>query len=679
MQATGSLGVLGRSGRLWADLSTPRDRDVAFKGADVFGATLVGYGARFKRARTERGRAERILSASRSLRGRSNAGLRQAADEARSLVLLNRSSADAIDATYAAATEAIRRTLGFELHPEQIMAALAMARGCCCELATGEGKTVSAVLPAALDGFFGRGVHVITVNDYLAGRDAETTSEAYRLLGLRVGSIAEQDSTQKRHEAYAADVTYAAEKQVIFDYLRDRLLTPVNPRMAPTLLDEIAGYDRRERGRETERGEAGWARFVAQRGLFAAVIDEADSVLIDQAVTPAIIGRDSGEEASDASAGRFRAADDIASSLTEGVHFKMDRRTRFVRLTDSGRTVVEDRSVDLPAFWSGPSRREELIKLALLAREVYRRDDDYVVRDGKVEIVDRQTGRVLGGRQWQQGVHQAVEAKEGVEITAGRQTLSRIGYASFFRRYRRLSGMSGTCWETRHELWRMYELPVARVPTHKRVRRKHAGDRVFVSEKRKFEAVADRVARYHTKGRPVLVGTRSITSSETLGALLEQRGVPCRILNAHREAEEARIVERAGEEGAVTVATNMAGRGTDIKLTDKTRKLGGLVVIATERHAERRVDRQLFGRAGRQGDPGRAEMFVALEDELARMYAPLPLKLLTRLMPPPLRSVVARPAWWIAQRSASARAVTSRHENAKVESARDVAFSTHTR
>ncbi|MEM9064010.1 MAG: hypothetical protein AAGB51_00805 [Planctomycetota bacterium] len=672
-------GTIGRSGRLWADLAKPQERTLALRGADVFGSTVVGIGARFRRARTERGRAKSILTEARTLSDHSSAAFAERVSEAQSLVLLDRSSRAAVDAAYACAVEAVRRTLGFELHTVQVMAALAMAKGCCCELATGEGKTAAAILPAALDGMVGRGVHVITVNDYLAGRDAEITGPAYRLLGLRVGFVTETSSTEARREAYSADITYAAEKQLIFDYLRDRLLTPVNPRMASALLDEVAGYDRRVRGAETERGDAKWAQTVTQRGLHAAVIDEADSVLIDQAGTPAIIGRDAPEELGEAAAERYRTSDAIAASLTRGVHYKLDEGQRFVALTDAGRHVLDERSVELPPFWSGPRRREELVKLSLMARETFERDDDYVVRDGAVELVDRQTGRVLTGRQWQQGLHQAVEAKEGVTITAGRQTMSRIGYAAFFARYRRLCGMSGTCWETRHELWRMYRLPVARVPTHKRVRRRHAGDRVFTSETQKFEAVANRTAKLSGVGRPVLIGTRSVAASERLGKLLDERGVGCKILNAYREAEEAEIIAAAGEEHAVTVATNMAGRGTDIKLTKKAKKLGGLVVVATERHNERRVDRQLFGRAGRQGDPGRAEMFVSLDDELVRGAMPTTGRLALRLTPPPFRSLLGRLLLPVSQRIASGRAAVHRLESWKHDSSKDLALRGHTR
>jgi preprotein translocase subunit SecA len=328
----------------------------------------------------------------------------------------------------------------------------------------------------------------------------------------------------------------------------------------------------------------------------------------------------------------------------------------------------------LPPFWSGPRRREEIVVVALTAKELYLKGDDYIVKDGQVVIVDRSTGRILPGRQWQMGIHQAVEAKEHVDTTSERRTTSRVSYQQFFQRYERLSGMTGTAMEVADELWTAYRLPVVRIPTHRPVIRTRAPDRYFETESQKFEAVADRVAELHRTGRPVLVGTRSVLSSERLGAMLSERGIQCNILNATREAEEAEIVARAGQRGAVTVATNMAGRGTDIKLGEGVCELGGLLVIATERHDESRVDRQLFGRAGRQGDPGAAEAFASLDDQLIANYGFGLLVGFVRRLVGPARTRLAGLLWKQAQWAAGKRHKTARAQVAAAESWMDAAF-----
>jgi preprotein translocase subunit SecA len=339
-----------------------------------------------------------------------------------------------------------------------------------------------------------------------------------------------------------------------------------------------------------------------------------------------------------------------------------------------GRVKLSERAAGLPPFWAGPRRREELLLQALTAKELYRREDDYIVRDEKVVIVDRSTGRVLEGRQWQLGLHQAVEAKEGLSVTDARTTSSRTSYQRFFQRYRRLSGMTGTAWEVRGELWRDYRLPVVRIPTHRPVVRSRETDSRFSTETDKFSAVAARAEVLHRQGRPVLVGTRSVASSERLGSMLAERGVTCSILNATREAEEAAIVARAGKQGAVTVATNMAGRGTDILLEPETRALGGLVVLATERHDEGRVDRQLFGRAGRQGDPGLARAYVSLDDPLIVHFALKPLVWMYRVSAGGPGRVLGRLVWWQAQWTAGRRAAVLRKEAMKGDAWMDLAM-----
>ncbi|MFG0327534.1 MAG: hypothetical protein ACF8SC_09750 [Phycisphaerales bacterium JB037] len=659
----------GDSTRLWPALSRPVRRSLPPKGLDGIYARVFGVAARRRAGRSLRARAARIIDAASSLNGLTERDLDARIDAIRARVRLSRDEPATVDVAFAVGYEVVRRQLGLSLYQEQVMGALAMARGRCIEMATGEGKTVTAILPAAIDAWMGRGVHVLTVNDYLARRDAGITLPAYRRLGLRVAALQDEMKPPDRKNAYEHDITYAADKQVIFDYLRDRLHAPVQPRLSSLVLDEVTRASAGER----------WDGRVVQRGQYSAIVDEADSVLIDEAVTPAIIGLDAEGEGESANAEHFRVAAVIARDLDEGRDFSVDRRMRRVRLTDAGRDRLAAIAADLPAFWSGPNRREELMVQALSARSLYTRGEDYVVREGKVVIVDRSTGRILDGRQWQLGVHQAVEAKEGIELSSERRTTARISYQRFFQRYRRLSGMSGTVWEVADELWRDYALGVTRIPTHRPIQRRRRPDRVFGTEASKQRAVIARIAQLHEQGRPVLIGTRSVTSSESLGAALAERGIACRILNATREQEEADIVAGAGQRGAVTVSTNMAGRGTDIILDEFSRQSGGLVVISTERNDERRVDRQLYGRSGRQGDPGLAETFVSLEDRLIVTQGFRPLVALCRAAPGPMRTLVARVLWPTAQRSASRKAASLRAQAAQTDASMDVSMHHETR
>ena len=657
------------SDRLWTGLSRGFDRPLPARGLDNLGERLVGAARRWSLRRLDHERAERILKDAAALAASGERALDSRIDEARERIMLRRDDPAAIDAAFAAGVEAIRRTLGLTLHPVQVLAGLVMSQGCCAELATGEGKTITAILPGALDAWCGRGVHIITVNDYLARRDAETCGPVFGRLGISVGIIQEGSTPDERRGAYSRSVTYAADKQVIFDHLRDRLLSPMDPSLTQALLDDLFGVlpggDQRQ----------DWTGRVVQRGLHAAIVDEADSVLIDEAVTPAIIGVD----AAGAGGEQYVTAAAIASELIAGEHYHLDHRMRHVRLTDQGREKLAERAHSLPAFWAGPRRREELMVQALQAKDLFTLGDDYVVKDGKVVIVDRSTGRILPGRQWQLGVHQAVEAKEGLALSDDRRTSSRVSYQQFFQRYRRLSGMTGTGMEVAEELWKSYHLPVVRVPTHKPVIRVHAPDRHFSTEREKFDAVVSRVDALHAQGRPVLVGTRSVVSSETLGAMLGARGIPCQILNATREAEEAAIVEHAGEPGAVTVATNMAGRGTDIRLGRGVVDNGGLVVIATERHEESRVDRQLFGRSGRQGDPGLAEAFVSLDDGLIVLHGPKLLIALVKRARGPWRKWLCRALWRTAQWSAGRKARVMRSQVLLSDAMTDMALHHRTR
>ncbi|MCB9846317.1 MAG: hypothetical protein H6811_10075 [Phycisphaeraceae bacterium] len=658
----------GAGDRLWPALSRPFRRVLPARGIDEIGERLRGVVSRRRARRIEWRRARAIVREADGLRSHSEHALDDRIAEMREAVALRRDDPRAMDAAYAVMREVVRRETGLDLFVEQVLGAIVMANGCCAEMATGEGKTVTAILPAALDGWLGRGVHVLTVNDYLARRDARFTSGSYRRLGLRVGLIQEQTGQEERRRAYECDITYSADKQVIFDFLRDRLHAPVSARLAPMLLDELAGPE--------GEGAAHWIRRVVQRGQYSAIVDEADSVLIDEAITPAIIGVDVPSER-EGELSPHRVAAEAAESFAEREDYTVDRRARQVRLSAAGRARLIGLAERLPAFWRGPIRREELMIQALTAKALYRRGEDYIVREDEVVIVDRSTGRVLEGRQWQLGIHQAVEAKEGLALSNERHTAARVSYQRYFQRYRRLCGMSGTIWEVADELWRDYGLTVVRVPTHRPVIRRQERDRVLPTIEKKMDAVAARVCALHGQGRPVLVGTRSVTSSETLGELLSARGVACRVLNATREGEEAEIVAGAGRSGAVTVATNMAGRGTDILLDDRSRELGGLVVIATERNEERRVDRQLYGRAGRQGDPGLAETYVSPEDDLVVRHGLRSLGWLARRSP--LRGVLMWVLLRQAQRTASAKARVLRSQAAKSEAWFDLAMHHQTR
>jgi preprotein translocase subunit SecA len=607
--------------------------------------------------------AEAIIARSDALREVGDNSFAELTAQCRGRLAAEGLAKDAVSEAFALAREATRRVLGFAHHPVQLTGGLLMLDGKLAEMETGEGKTITALLPAACAALAGIPVHVVTVNQYLATRDAEQLAPIYRMLGLSVGLIDADADAEQRRAAYRCDVTYCTNKDLVFDYLRDRMAIGQVHGRARRLIRELgAPADQR----------------LLLRGLFFAIVDEADSVLIDEAVTPAIIGADTGNEDESAVA-HYRAAAAIASTLALRDDYEVDARLHRVRLTARGRERIDARAADFPPFWAGPRRREELVVQALSAIALYRLGDDYIIQDGQIVIVDRSTGRVLAGRKWQLGVHQSVEAKEGVTISQDRSTTARTSYQRFFQRYQRLCGMTGTGWEVGAELWRDYRLRVVRVPTHRPIARRRKPDRLFSTEARKFAAVAQRVEEFHSVGRPVLVGTRSVEASERLGALLGERGVVCRILNATREKQEAEIVALAGQFRAVTVATNMAGRGTDIKLEDATRALGGLVVLATERNDEARVDRQLFGRSGRQGDPGLAQAFASLDDALIKRHALPILVALCRRTHGPLRSIIGRLLWSQAQWAAGRKAAVIRAEVARAEAWHEMAMHHRTR
>lgn len=506
-----------------------------------------------------------------------------------------------------AVAEAARRTLGLRPHPVQLMGALAVWRGRLLEMATGEGKTLTIALAAALGGWTGRPCHVVTANDYLASRDAEWLRPFYCYCRLTAGSVVGGMEPQERRLNYQRDITYTTSKEVVADFLRDRLqlgpLVDSTRRLLRTMLQASASA----------------SDGLVLRGLHTAIVDEADSALIDEAVTPLIISRQQDNEPLRRAC---EIAHELSAALVAGGDYHADPRRQEIRLKPVGLAKLAARASELPGMWRGADRRAELVTQALRAREFFHLGKQYVIEEEKIVIVDEFTGRLMHQRTWREGLHQAVEAKEGVPVTTPSETLARLSFQRFFRFYRKLSGLSGTVWEAAPEVWQIYRLPVVRIPTHRPCRRVELPDRVFATAEEKWRAIAAEIEQRHAHGQPVLVGTRSVAASERLAVRLAERGVPFNLLNATRHREEAEIIEQAGVLGRITIATNMAGRGTDIKLGPGVAELGGLHVLLTERHESRRIDRQLMGRAARQGDPGSAQAFVSLEDELPMRHAP---------------------------------------------------------
>ncbi len=488
-------------------------------------------------------------------------------------------------------------TLGKQHYATQLLGGWIILNGNMAEMDTGEGKSLTATLPAIVAALAGVPVHVVTSNEYLAARDAEEMAPLYNALGVSVRVALEAMDTRERREAYAADVVYVTNQQLVFDYLRDRLASPAAPGRLSMKFSE---------GNE-----------LSLRGLCFAILDEADSVLIDEARTPLILSRD----IEDATRERiYSQALEVADALQVGEHFEL--RGSDVLLTAAGRDAADRLAEPLQGLFSGRRHREFLVKQALVARHLLRRDHHYLVRNDKVEIIDQNTGRVMADRSWQLGLHQMVECKEGCPVTGQRETLASISYQKFFRRYLHLGGMSGTLRQVRRELRSTYGLGTIRVPNHRKNQRRQRGYTVYPRAQDKWLAVLNQVVDVHRSGQPVLVGTCSLYDSDLIGRLFSRRRLPHRILNARQDRSEADVVAEAGGRGQVTVATNMAGRGTDIKLGDGVDSVGGLHVIAAECNPEFRVDRQLFGRCARQGDPGSCEAILSLEDRLLAEYYP---------------------------------------------------------
>ena len=504
---------------------------------------------------------------------------------------------------YALVREAGRRTINMRHFDVQLLGGIAMFHKSIVEMQTGEGKTLAATLPMYLYALVGKGCHLATVNDYLARRDADWMAPIYRALGMTVGVVETQMSQDERRKSYQCDVTYGTAKEFGFDFLRDRLLLRRISEGQGDLLGGMLGH----RSQSSEK--------PVQGAAFFALVDEADSILIDEARTPLIISALPTEEQKlEVETHKWSSA--VADQFIDDDDYEFDHEKKTVELTKEGRQKARalEKPPELDAV--GMVDMYRYIERSILVEREYKLDRQYVVREGEIVIVDEFTGRLAEGRKWREGLHQAVEAKQGVEVTVATGQAARVTIQDFFLRYEKLAGMTGTAIDSAAELRRIYRCHVLPIPTNRPAIRQRLRTQVFGTEQAKWNAVVEEICRLHAQGRPVLIGTRSIDKSEVLSRMLTERGIVHQVLNANHIAAEAEIVAQAGERGRVTVSTNMAGRGTDIKLGPGVLELGGLQVILTEMHDAARIDRQLSGRCGRQGDPGTYRQYLALDDDL---------------------------------------------------------------
>lgn len=502
---------------------------------------------------------------------------------------------DILTDAFAVVREASRRVMNMRHFDVQILGGIVLHQGKISEMKTGEGKTLTATLPLYLNALTGRGVHLVTVNDYLAQRDSHEMGKLYQWLGLSVGCIVSNMDDEERKAAYQADITYGTNNEFAFDYLRDNMKFDLND--------------------------------YVQREHHFCIVDEVDSILIDEARTPLLI---SGPSEGDTRL--YGVVNKVIPQLTKDTHYTVDEKQRSAVLTEEGIIKVQDILKIGNLYDVKNIEVLHHVNQSLRAHTLFKNEVDYVVRDGKVIIVDEFTGRMKEGSRWSDGLHQAVEAKEGVDVKSENQTLASITFQNYFRLYSKLSGMTGTADTEADEFMKIYNLEVVVIPTNLPMVREDMADVVYATRRAKYEAVSKLIEECHKKGQPVLVGTISIESSELISQVLKSKGIKHEVLNAKNHAREAEIVALAGQRGGVTIATNMAGRGTDIKLTPETKSVGGLFIIGTERHESRRIDNQLRGRSGRQGDPGKSKFFLSLEDDLMRIFGSDRIKgIMTRL------------------------------------------------
>lgn len=527
---------------------------------------------------------DKINSLEKSVENLSSANLAAKTGEFKVRLQKGETLDDILPEAFAVVREASKRVLGMRHFDVQLIGGCVLHRGKIAEMRTGEGKTLVATLPAYLNALTGKGVHVVTVNDYLAKRDSEEMGRIYRFLGLSVGLIVHDMDFPARRAAYAADITYGTNNEFGFDYLRDNM---------------VVSEDQ-----------------MVQRELNYCIVDEVDSILIDEARTPLIISGP-GEKSTDL----YRVLAHVVANMTEGEDYTVDEKQKQVAPTEAGIAKAE-KMLGISNMYDnehGVDFSHQLM-CALKAKALMHRDRDYVVKDGQVIIVDEFTGRLMFGRRFSEGLHQAIEAKEGVKVERESQTLATITFQNYFRMYHKLSGMTGTAKTEEQEFQKIYNLSVVVIPTNKPMIRVDAPDVIYKTKLAKYKAAVNEIEECHKSGRPVLVGTTSISQSEELSAMLKRRGIPHNVLNAKYHEKEAEIISGAGQYGAVTIATNMAGRGTDIVLGEGVPELGGLHIIGTERHESRRIDNQLRGRCARQGDPGSSKFFLSLEDDLMRLF-----------------------------------------------------------
>ncbi len=491
---------------------------------------------------------------------------------------------DILPEAFAVAREAAKRVIGQFPYPVQVFGSTVLNEGDVAEMKTGEGKTLTATMAVYLNALTGKGVHVVTVNEYLAQRDAEWMGQIYRFLGLTVGVNLREKDTKAKQEAFNCDITYTTNSELGFDYLRDNMATSVDRRVL--------------------------------RGLNFAIVDEADSILIDESRTPLIISGGSG-----ITANSYQTADRFVKSLRKDKDFTIDIKKKIATLTDEGINKVQAAFGVTNMYDPQYSDLVHRIHQALKANFIMRKDVEYMVADDEILLIDSFTGRVLKGREYSDGLQQALQAKEHVKIKPETVTMATITYQNFFRLYDKLAGMTGTAKTEEEEFRKIYNMRVVVIPTNRPIQRIDAPDFVFASEKAKYMALVKDVQERHSKGQPILIGTPSVEKSEIVDSLLTKANLPHEVLNAKNHAREAAIIAKAGEKGAITIATDMAGRGTDIKISDEVKSLGGLAVLGTERHEARRIDNQLRGRSGRQGDPGFSRFYVSIEDELMQRFA----------------------------------------------------------
>ena len=548
-------------------------------------------------------KVDKILSLQGTMAAMSDEDLKAQTGKFKERLSQGESLDDLLPVAYATVREAAKRVLGMEHFPVQLIGGVVLHQGRIAEMKTGEGKTLVSTCPAYLNALTGEGVHIVTVNDYLAKRDSDWMGQVHRFLGLTVGTVLNEMSTEERQAAYACDITYVTNNELGFDYLRDNMAIYKNQQVL--------------------------------RVLTYCIIDEVDSVLIDEARTPLIISGQSGKstklyELCDILARQLERGEESAEfskinailgeEIEESGDFIVNEKEKTVNLTQQGVEKVEKYfHIDNLADAENLEIQHNII-LALRANNLMQRDVDYVVKDDEVLIVDEFTGRIMNGRRYSDGLHQAIEAKEHVKVKRESRTLATITFQNFFNKFKKKAGMTGTAQTEEKEFRNIYSMDVIQIPPNKPVQRADLDDAVYKSKKEKFEAVVDEIEAIHETGAPVLVGTIAIETSELLSGMLKRRGIKHNVLNAKFHEQEAAIIAEAGVHGAVTIATNMAGRGTDIKLDDEARAAGGLHIVGTERHESRRIDNQLRGRAGRQGDPGQSQFFISLEDDLMRLF-----------------------------------------------------------